>query len=57
MKNLITTVAALATLAFTYQPADACTGITLTAKDGTRILSRTIEWGFFPEPLNGAEVN
>ena len=47
MKNLITTVAALATLAFTYQPADACTGITLTAKDGTRILSRT----------NGAEVN
>ena len=56
MKNLITTVAALATLAFTYQPADACTGITLTAKDGatakdgTRILSRTIEWG-------GSELN
>ena len=50
MKNLITTVAALATLAFTYQPADACTGITLTAKDGARILSRTIEWG-------GSELN
>ena len=50
MKNLITTVAALATLAFTYQPADACTGITLTAKDGTCILSRTIEWG-------GSELN
>ena len=50
MKNLITTVAALATLAFTYQLADACTGITLTAKDGSRILSRTIEWG-------GSELN
>lgn len=26
-------------------PADACTGITLTAKDGSRVLARTIEWG------------
>lgn len=25
--------------------ADACTGITLTAKDSTKILARTIEWG------------
>ena len=44
MKNLITTVAALATLAFTYQPADACTPLKM-------------EPAFFPEPLNGAEVN
>ena len=26
-------------------PAGACTGITLTAKDGSRVLARTIEWG------------
>ena len=25
--------------------ANACTGITLTAKDSTKILARTIEWG------------
>lgn len=30
---------------FQSQPAQACTGITLTAKDSTRILARTIEWG------------
>ena len=36
----------MATVAvFQPQPAQACTGITLTAKDSTRILARTIEWG------------
>lgn len=30
---------------FQPQPSQACTGITLTAKDSTRILARTIEWG------------
>ena len=36
----------MATVAvFQSQPAQACTGITLTAKDSTRILARTIEWG------------
>lgn len=36
----------MATVAvFQSQPAQACTGITLTAKDSTLILARTIEWG------------
>ena len=36
----------MATVAvFQSQPAQACTGITLTTKDSTRILARTIEWG------------
>ena len=36
----------MATVAvFQSQPSQACTGITLTAKDSTRILARTIEWG------------
>ena len=36
----------MATVAvFQSRPAQACTGITLTAKDSTRILARTIEWG------------
>lgn len=34
------TIAAVST-----DTADACTGITLTAKDSTKILARTIEWG------------
>nr|WP_308770028.1 choloylglycine hydrolase family protein [uncultured Bacteroides sp.] len=36
----------MATVAvFLSQPSQACTGITLTAKDSTQILARTIEWG------------
>ena len=27
------------------QPADACTGITLTVKDQSKVVARTIEWG------------
>ena len=29
------------------QPSSACTGISLTAKDGSKIVSRTMEWGGF----------
>ena len=35
----------LAGLITVSSPADACTGITLTAKDSTTIVARTIEWG------------
>ena len=30
-----------------YQPTSACTGISLTAKDGSKIIARTMEWGGF----------
>ncbi|WP_165040978.1 choloylglycine hydrolase family protein [Dysgonomonas sp. ZJ709] len=40
----------VAAAAFQHQTIEACTGITLTAKDGTPILARTIEWG-------GSELN
>ncbi len=44
MKRKISTLLVAATAAVT-QTALACTGITLTAKDSTHILARTIEWG------------
>ena len=34
-----------AAIATSTQPADACTGITLTAKDQSKVVARTIEWG------------
>ena len=30
-----------------FQPSSACTGISLTAKDGSKIIARTMEWGGF----------
>ena len=30
-----------------FQPSSACTGISLTAKDGSKVLARTMEWGGF----------
>ena len=38
-------VLALAGALSTFQPAHACTGITLASQDGTTIVARTIEWG------------
>lgn len=35
----------LAIFAGWFQPAGACTGITLVSKDGVHVLARTIEWG------------
>ncbi len=37
-------------LTFAPQTAEACTGITLTAKDNAHVVARTIEWG-------GSELN
>ena len=49
MKNMKTTafilLAALALATLLHPAANACTGITLKAKDGTNIVARTIEWG------------
>lgn len=45
MKNLFIGVPIFISILFCSQPAKACTGITLTAKDKSYILARTIEWG------------
>jgi choloylglycine hydrolase len=45
-KQLIALLAAMATFAMT-PVADACTGITLKAKDGAVVFGRTMEWGTF----------
>lgn len=50
MKKIFITCMALAMAFQTLQEANACTGITLTAKDSARIVARTIEWG-------GSELN
>ena len=42
-KQLIALLAAMATFAMT-PVADACTGITLKAKDGAVVFGRTMEW-------------
>ena len=52
MKNIrFSRIAALmiaaASVFFSYSPAEACTGISLTAKDGSFIVARTMEWGSF----------
>ena len=33
-----------------FQPSSACTGISLTAKDGSTVIARTMEWGGFKLP-------
>lgn len=42
-------VALLAAVAasFAIRPASACTGISFTARDGSRVIGRTMEWGSF----------
>lgn len=45
MRKKLTAIAAAAILAAHTTTADACTGITLKAKDGSTIVARTIEWG------------
>ena len=43
--NVITAIAlAAAALVASFQNCDACTGITLKAKDGSTVVARTIEW-------------
>lgn len=49
-EKIFITCMALAMTFLMQQEANACTGITLTAKDSARIVARTIEWG-------GSELN
>lgn len=44
MKRLISLLAALAAGMFFSSNSDACTGISLSALDGSRIVARTVEW-------------
>lgn len=44
-RKFIALLVAIATVSFLPSGADACTGISLTAKDGSHIVARTIEWG------------
>ena len=45
MKRGFYVMAAIASYVLAIPAADACTGITLTAKDGGCVVARTIEWG------------
>ena len=44
MKRLITLIVAVAAGMLCATDSDACTGISLTARDGSRIVARTVEW-------------
>ena len=48
MKRLITMFAVLMSFAFTAVDSKACTGISLTAADGSRVVARTVEWAATP---------
>ena len=48
MKRLITMFAVLIAFAFHAVDSKACTGISLTAADGSRIVARTVEWAATP---------
>ncbi len=43
-KRIPILLAAMTALTFAPQTAEACTGITLTAKDNAHVVARTIEW-------------
>ena len=48
MKRIITIFAVLLAGALYSSKADACTGISLTAQDGSRVVARTVEWAATP---------
>lgn len=48
MKNIVITAVAVITVGLSTIDADACTGISLKAKDGSQIVARTIEWAATP---------
>ena len=48
MKRLIFLFAVLAASAGFTATADACTGISFTAQDGSRVVARTVEWAATP---------
>lgn len=48
MKRLITLIAAFSALLYGAVDSEACTGISLTAGDGSRVVARTVEWAATP---------
>ena len=48
MKKIIMILAAVLLAGALADKADACTGISLTASDGSRIVARTVEWAATP---------
>ena len=46
-QRLIVTTSVLTLISACVPPADACTGVTLRAKDGAVVYGRTMEWGTF----------
>ena len=48
MKRIIALFAVTAISAFLAAESDACTGISLMAKDGSRVVARTVEWAATP---------
>jgi len=48
MKRIIGLVAAVALCAIFAADSKACTGISLTARDGSRVVARTVEWAATP---------
>ena len=48
MKRLIFLLAAMAVSAGFAANSDACTGISFTAQDGSRVVARTVEWAATP---------
>ena len=45
MKKSIAMIMAAAAMTAVPLNGDACTGIAMTAKDGSRVVARTVEWG------------
>ena len=48
MKRMITIVAVMLLASLYATKADACTGISLNAADGSRVVARTVEWAATP---------
>ena len=48
MKKLLTLIAVAVLSGIAAANADACTGISLTAQDGSRVVARTVEWAATP---------
>ena len=48
MKKLLTIIAVAVLSGIAAADADACTGISLTAQDGSRVVARTVEWAATP---------
>lgn len=48
MKRIIVIIAAICLWAFSAEDSKACTGISLVAQDGSRVVARTVEWAATP---------